>query len=166
MSVKKELYELVKAAVTALPEVKTFGHFNNQFDTEEDEQTFNNPAVFFEFADLPWQPSQLQSFNPQGTQQQKSEACQFTLHISYWSHEEEEDKFLALLDLVGKVYGGVTTIESANINPIQRLNDEDSNDHTEPIVWKTTFATMLTEQGIAKPVSPVSPSVNVQTSNS
>lgn len=164
MSVKLELYQLVKAAVE--PFVQTFGHFNNQFDTEADECPFNNPAVFFEFSDLPWAPSQLQSFNPQGTQQQKSEECQFTLHISYWDHEDEEDKFLSLLALVGKVYRAVTTIESDNINPIQRINDEDDVDHREPIVWKTTFSTMLTECGVAKPATPVTPAVNVKTSNS
>ena len=166
MSVKLELYQLVKAAVMAIPEVETFGHFNNQFDTEEEECPFNNPAVFFEFADLPWQPSQLRAFNAAGTQQQKSESCQFTLHIGYWSHEDEDDKFSGLLALVGKIYEAVTMVESPNINPIQRLNDEDDNAHREPIVWKTTFSTMLTEPGIVKPVQPVTAYVNIQTSNS
>jgi hypothetical protein len=166
MSVKRELYELVKAAVEAIPEIKTFSHFNNQFETEAEECPFNNPAVFFQFVDMPWQPSQLQGFNAQGTQQQQTDDCQFTLHISYWSHEDEEDKFLALLDIADKVYRAVANIESGSINPLQRINDEDDPDHREPIVWRTTFATMLTEQGIAKPVSPVTASVNVQTSNS
>lgn len=165
MSVKRELYELVKAAVTAIPEIETFGHFNNQFETEEGECPFNNPAVFFEFNETVWQPSQLQETNAQGTQQQLSENCQFTLHISYWSHDDEEDKFLSLLDLVDGVYRAVANIQSENINPIQRLGDEDDNAHREPIVWKTTFVTMLSEYGIAKAVTPITAAINVQTSN-
>lgn len=165
MSVKIELYQLVKAAVEAIPEVETFGHFNNQFDTENQEEPFNNPAVFFEFSDLPWQPSQQSSYNAQGTQQQKSESCQFTLHISYWSNNPEEDKFLGVLGIADKVYRAIANIESENINPIQRLNDGDDTAHREPIVWTTTFATMLTEPGVAEAVSPVTADVNVQTGN-
>ena len=174
MSVKIELYNLVKAAVEGIltddPEpvrvIKTFGHFNNQFNTEAEEQPFNNPAVFFQFTEMPWQPSQHSSFNAQGTQQQESESLQFTLHISYWSHNPEEDKFLSLLDVVDKVYRALANIESDTINPLQRINDEDDPDHTEPMVWQTTFSTMVVEKGIENNKTGVSPvNVNVQTGN-
>ena len=166
MSVKIELYNLVKTAIGTIQEVETFGKFNNQFNTEAEECPFNNPAVFFEFNEVEWKPSQLQTINAQGTQQQQTDRLEFTLHISYWDHKDEEDKYLALLDIVDKVYRVITNIQSENINPIQRITESDDPDHTEPIVWQTTFATMLTEQGIAKNVTGVTTSVNVQTSNS
>jgi len=165
MSVKIELYNLVKAAIATVPEVETFGKFNNQFNTENEEQPFNNPAVFFQFSEIPWLPSMLDSFNSQGTQQQKTESLQFTLHISYWSHTPEEDKFLSLLGIVDKVHRALANIESNNINPLQRVSEEDDPDHTEPIVWQTTYSTMATEQGIAKNVSSVTPVIIVTPSN-
>lgn len=165
MSVKIELYNLVKAAVSTVPEIKTFGHFNNQFATERDEQPFNNPAVFFQFVDVPWLPSSLAVANPNASQEQKSQPVQFTLHISFWDHKNEEDKFLGLLDVVDKVYRAVANIESNNINPIQRINDEDDPDHTEPIVWRTTFSTMLSECGKALNVAPINPGIKIITLN-
>jgi hypothetical protein len=166
MSVKIELYNKVKEAIGTIPEIKTFGHYNNQFNTEEEELPSNNPAVFIEFSNMSWSPSMQASFNARGTQQQKSEALQFTLYISYWSHEEEEDRFLSLLGIVDKVYRALANIESDNINPLQRVSEEDDSDHTEPIVWRTTFSTMVTEPGVLKNVSDVYPvSVNVQTGN-
>lgn len=149
MSVKVELYNLIKTAIDTIPEIETFGKFNNQFETESDEQPFNNPSVFLQMSEISWLPQSNPGFNSGQTNMQKSEEFQFTLHIGYWSHEDEEDKFLALLDLVDKVYRAITSIESDNINPIKRISEVDDSDHTEPIVWQTTFSTMLTEGGVA-----------------
>ena len=149
MSVKKELYLLIKAAIATIPAIETFGKFNNQFETEDQEQSFNNPSVFLEMSEIDWLPQSQNAFNSGQTQIQQSEEFQFTLHIGYWSHEDEEDKFLALLDLVDEVYRAITSIESDNINPIKRVSEVDDSDHTEPIVWQTTFSTMLSECGVA-----------------
>jgi len=165
MSVKKELYLLIKSAVTAIPSVETFGKFNNQFETEEDECPFNNPSVFIEMSEIPWLPQSQNAFNSGQTQEQESEEFQFTLHIGYWSQEDEEDKFLALLDLVDEVYRAITSIESVNINPIKRVSEVDDTDHTEPIVWQTTFSTMLTECGVATNETAQTVDVVVNSSN-
>jgi len=165
MGVKKELYTLVKQAVEAIPSVETFGKFNNQFDTEEDECPFNMPAVFFSFESVQWRPSSTAYANSPHTPQQKSDEVFFTLRIAYWSHEDEEDKFLALIDLVDEVYRAVTGLESDYINPIQRVQDIDEVNHTEPVVWQTVFSTMLTEAAVAKNYSPVTATPVVLTSD-
>lgn len=163
MSAKIELYTLVKDAVEAIADVSYFGKFNNQFETEDREHALPYPCVLFEFTDIAWQPSMLIPFNAQGTQQQKTESLQFTLHIAYWDHRDENDKYLSLLDIVDKVYRALANIDSDSVNPLQRVSEGDDSNHTEPIVWRTTFATMLTEKGIEKAVSSVSPGVTINT---
>lgn len=165
MSVKLELYNLIKTAIATVTEVETFGKFNNQFNTEDQECPFNNPSVFFEFAEIGWQEQSTQYQNSNSTQQQKSGELQFTLHIGYWSHEDEEDKFLALLELVHKIHIAVTGIQSDNINPIKRLNEIDDSDHTEPIVWRVIYSTMITESGEELNVTPESVAVQVDINN-
>lgn len=163
MSVKLELYQLIKSKIEAIPSVKTFGKYNNQFDTEQQEQPFNNPAVFFSFEPLAWFPASTAHVNSNATQQQKTETCLFTLRISYWSHKPESDKYEELLALVDEVYRAVASAESENINPIQRINEEDDADHTEPIVWTCTFATMLTEPGVDNNTTGVTVTPIIQT---
>lgn len=165
MSVKKELYLLIKAAITAIPTVEMFGKFNNQYETEDTEQSFNNPSVFLEMSEIVWLPQSQPAFNSGQTQMQKSEEFQFTLHIGYWSHEDEEDKFLAALDLVDEIYRAITSIESDNINPIKRVSEVDDSDHTEPLVWRTTFSTMLSECGVDTNETAKTVDVIIQSSN-
>lgn len=165
MSAKIELYNLVKEAIATIPEVKKFGKFNNQFDTEGDEVPFLYPAVFYELSSIRWQPSMLSYPNAKETQQQKSEPIEFSLHVGYWSHEDEDTKYLALLEIVEKVYRAVSNIESDIINPCQRVSEDEDNNHTEPYVWTITFSTMLTERGQAYDIVEVSPNIKINASN-
>ena len=165
MSVKKDLYLLVKTAIGTIPEVKTFGKFNNQFATEEVEQPFNNPSVFFAFEAIPWQPSSTAYANSNATAQQKSELVEFALHIGYWTNDSEEDKFLGLLDLEEKIYRAITNLQGDNIGPVQRVSEIDAQDHTEPLVWQVNYSTMLTERGAANNTTAVNATPVVTTLN-
>ena len=90
MSVKLDIFNDIVTEINKISEVETVELWNSQLENLTEETAFNFPAVFIEFAEIPWtttnqQPSAL---GTQGnvTKEQKGDGTLITLHIGIFCY--------------------------------------------------------------------------------
>ncbi len=147
--------DIVTSIQTNVTEIETVGLWNSQFDNEPDETAFNYPAVFIEFATIPWDvtnlnPSRLTAEGNKSKEQKGGESI-IILHIGF-SHLENETISFPIIDpIIQKVYFAVQGLQGDFYKPLLRLEDRQDVDHDRVIDWQTDFKTMLTQCGEEDP---------------
>ena len=152
MSVKLELYQAVKAKLQTLTFIENVLHYNGQdLNNYQQEKAMRFPQAWIQISNVTWKPSSQQSDNLNRTQQQKSEVVALTIYYaSEINLNDDTDTFEDHLTAIDLIYRALTMMETDNINPLQRVSEDDIPNNENVRIWSQTFTTMLTEQAVSK----------------
>lgn len=152
MSVKLDIFNDIVTAIETLPDIHTVELWNSQLENESDEKPFNFPAVFIEFADIPWTTTNLRpsALGTQGniTNEQKGEGALITLHISFSQLENETVSFPLIDPIIDKVYFKIQGLTKEDkYKPLLRVAERQDTDHDRVIDWQMDFMTLIFQCG-------------------
>lgn len=160
MSVKLDIFNDIVTAVEAIVDINnvkvinTVELWNSQLENESDEKPFNYPAVFIEFAEIPWtstnqQPSTLGNVG-NVTKEQKGVDSLIIIHIAHSQLEDETISF-PIIDVVNdKVYFAIQGLfVNQKYSPILRVAERQDTDHDRIIDWQMDFLTTMFQCGEA-----------------
>jgi hypothetical protein len=127
MSVKADIVKSIKARLLKYGAAKTVDIFNENL-THEDKESYDLPAVFVEFASMPWQAYQ------KGTQK-----GEFTigLHIIVDDYSQDLDKFFDPIELVHQYMEGFTPTGASG--KMTRTNEDQDTDHERVADWTAFY---------------------------
>lgn len=146
MSVKKDVYQAIKTALTEITEIRNVRHYNGQ-DLTNFQQDISSrfPQAWIQLTSIDWQPSELVSHNENRTRQQKSANVQITVYLGTFSLNEDDETFESDLDLIDLIYRKLTMLDGANFTPLQRVSESDIPTNNNVRMWAQVYDTMLTE---------------------
>lgn len=154
MSAKLDIFnDIVTELESKVPEIETTGIWNNQFDNEAGEISFNFPAVFIEFAEIPWTSTNLNpsKVGSQGdvTKEQKGEGALITLHAGFSKLEDETESFPTIDALLEKIYFAIQGLgkDKDYYSPLLRVAERQDTDHNRVIDWQQDFMTTMFQSG-------------------
>lgn len=143
---RKLLFDTIKAALLAIQDgqgnsvIQCVERWNNQVEYAEEEQPFNCPAVFIEFAPIPWRTLQ------RGVREAD---VQITLHVvidSRVGHWSDTDLVFEFLDTIHTALFGLHITEGKrtmdSLSIVQSVTD---NDHGELEDNKETYTCHVTD---------------------
>ncbi|MBQ7820457.1 MAG: hypothetical protein IJ341_12260 [Bacteroidales bacterium] len=117
---RKQLYKFIEERLNELGDIKHIDIWNNQLTYPEEEQAFDTPAVFVEFAPIKW--------DLLGRGAREADVT-FVLHIATDSREEKWSDNIEVFDLLDKISGaliGQYNDEGINaITPGESITDSD-----------------------------------------
>lgn len=151
MSAKLDIFNDIVTELKKISEIETIELWNSQLENEPAEISFNFPAVFIEFADLPWtstnqQPSRL-GVEGNVSKQQKGGGALITLHIAFSQIEDETISFPIISPTIDKVYFAIQGLNRDFYGPLLRIAERQDTDHNRVIDWQMDFNTMMFECG-------------------
>lgn len=151
MSAKLDIFNDIVTELEKISEIETIELWNNQLDNENKEISFNFPAVFIEFADLPWtstnqQPSRLGT-EGNVSKQQKGIGALIILHIAFAPLEKETVSFPIISPIIDEVYFAVQGLQGTFYSPLLRIAERQDTDHDRVIDWQMDFNTTMFECG-------------------
>lgn len=155
MSAKLNLYKdyLVQIKTKAL-DVETTGLWNNQFDAENEKliAQINFPAIYIEFAAVPWDQTLQQTANQASganplSKVQKTGNCVITIHHGFNPLGDVDLSFAEILPQIESVYFALQNMEGDEYNPLRRIGERQDTDHGRIIDWQTDFGTQLSQLG-------------------
>lgn len=158
MSVKLDIFNDIVAAIEAIVDINdvrvinTVELWNSQLENEEEEIPFNFPAVFIEFAEIPWtstnqQPSTL---GAQGnvTKEQKGVNALVMIHIAHSQLENETVSFPIIDAINDTVYFAIQGLfKNEKYSPLLRTTELQDTDHDRVIDWQMGFLTTMFQCG-------------------
>ena len=151
MSSKLDIFNDIVTEVKKISDIQTVELWNSQLVNEDKETAFNYPAVFIEFADIPWtstnqQPSKLGG-EGDVTKQQKGGGALITIHIAFSQLENETVSFPKISPIIDKVYFAIQKLSGTFYGPLLRVAERQDTDHDRVIDWQMDFNTMMFECG-------------------
>ena len=164
MGVKLDLYNGIVTALKAITEttatdgskrsIETVGIWNNQFDRESEEIAFNFPAIFIEFASIPWtttnqQPIRSGSNASNISKEQKAPGTLLTLHCGFSELDNATDSFPIIEPILEKIYFAIQGVEVNHATALLRGEERQDTEHSRVIDWQIDFSTMLIQAGQA-----------------
>ena len=151
MSVKLDIFNDIVTEINKISEVETVELWNSQLENLTEETAFNFPAVFIEFAEIPWtttnqQPSAL---GTQGnvTKEQKGDGTLITLHIAFSQLEDETVSFPLISPIIDKVYFAIQGLTGEFYKPLLRVAERQDTDHERVIDWQMDFSALIFQCG-------------------
>lgn len=151
MSAKLDIFNDIVTEINKISEIEIVELWNSQLVNEDKETPVNFPAVFIEFADIPWtstnlKPSKLGS-EGDVTKQQKGEGALITLHITFSELENETVSFPKISPTIDKVYFAIQKLSGTFYGPLLRVAERQDTDHDRVIDWQMDFNTTIFECG-------------------
>ena len=155
MSAKLDIFNDIVTEIKKISDIQTVELWNSQLVNEDKETPFNFPAVFIEFADIPWtstnqQPSKLGG-EGDVTKQQKGDGTLITLHIAFSQYENETVSFPIISPIIDKIYFAIQELTGTFYGPLLRVAERQDTDHDRVIDWQMDFNTMMFECGELDP---------------
>lgn len=157
---KKYTFEKIKERLIAkVPELKTIGLFNNQFEKESENNPIGFPALFVEFDSIDWRSQQ------RGIQIGLS-VIRFhigveTYKTNFSGEQIWEPNDLEFLELVEKIHVAIHGFDDVNFTPLLRVAESQNTDHDNVIVWDVVYQSQITDTGaetrFSKPLIEVDP---------
>jgi len=154
---KLELFKAVETAIKAIVDsdgntvVKEFGLWNNQFDHEREETSFNFPAVFLEFASLPWELSKINPIKSGElgniVKEQKGGPGVIVIHCGFSYMRDNEQAFEDLEPKLELIYFAIQGLQGELFNPLQRIDERQDVEHNRVQDWQMDFSSILTQCG-------------------
>jgi len=128
--------------------VNTVDIWNNQFDNEAIETSFNYPAVLIEFSELEWSPlAAAGGYNTDATEEQRSKECVMVLHIGHSHLEHAGTSFSAMHAVNQAVYFAVQNMNTSLYGPLLRIRERQDTNHGRVIDWQMDFRFTLAQTG-------------------
>lgn len=157
MSAKLDIFNDITTKLEAILDsndkriIQTIGIWNNQFDNEAEEDAFNYPAVFIEFAEIPWTSTNQppSSLGSQGnvSKEQKGVGALITLHAGF-SHLEDETTSFPIIDATLElIYFAIQGLTGTYYQPLLRSAELQDTDHNRVIDWQQGFTTTMLQGG-------------------
>jgi len=157
MSAKLNLYKDFLVAVKAIPEIQTVGLWNSQFDEENERQLaqVNFPAVYIEYASIPWtqtlQQAQNQSTGVQPVaKEQDAKGVIITIHQGFSKLEDVDVSYAKIETVINKVYFALQDLAGDEYERLHRIAERQDINHGRIIDWQTDFTTQLQQLGEEK----------------
>ena len=157
MSAKLDIFNDIVTKIESIVDtdnvrvINTVELWNSQLDNLKEEIPFNFPAVFIEFAEIPWtttnqQPSTL---GAQGdvTKEQKGDGALITLHIAFSQLEDETVSFPIISPIIDKVYFAIQGLTGTFYKPLLRVAERQDTDHDRVIDWQMDFTALIFQCG-------------------
>lgn len=133
------LYLAIKDRAAEFEEIKTFGLFNNQFEKEEQEASFQYPALFIDFEPYDFKDNG----GNLGTQTYK---CEVVFYLGFQTKGQSDIEILSLKQrLFAHFHGFSPSDKDANIGILKRDKEKKDNDHDNVQVYETTYSCMLSD---------------------
>jgi len=157
MSVKLQVFNAIEKAIKdKVPDVLTFGLWNNQFEHMNEEKQFNFPCVFVEFGGLTWVP-QVPNGRRQalGTgnvgKEQKADSAIITLHCGFFRLDDVDVSFPKIDPIIEKIYFAVQGLgfDENNFGSLIRIEERHDTDHDMIIDWQQDFRCLMQQGGQA-----------------
>lgn len=153
MSAKLALYNAIKTKVLAMLDdqetpatiVKTFGHWNNQFDRINEEIQFLFPSVFIEFQSIDWK-TDVGVDQKNQTQQQRGD-CNVILHIGCENKKDESDSFPEDIAIIDSIHDQLNGLQGTQFTPLKRISENDDTNKNNIRHWQIAYNTRLHEKG-------------------
>lgn len=144
---KEIIFEKIKARIVArVPEIKTFGLFNNQFNTEKQVNAFTYPAMFVEFGSIDWK-----------TQQRRIQVgnCKIMFHVgvetlktdSFANRIDKPSTDLEILLLLKKIHTAIQGFDDELFTPLARVDEQQNTDHDGVLSWIVSYSSQLSDDG-------------------
>ena len=151
MSAKLDIFNDIVTEINKIADIHTVELWNSQIINEDKETPFNFPAVFVEFADIPWTSTNLKPAKLGGegdvTKQQKGGGALIMLHIAFSQLENETVSFPKISPIIDKVYFAIQGLNGTFYGPLLRVAERQDTDHDRVIDWQMDFNTMMFECG-------------------
>ena len=151
MSAKLDIFNDIVTEIRKITDIETVELWNSQLVNEDKETSFNFPAVFIEFADIPWTSTNLKPSKLGGegdvTKQQKGAGALITLHIVFSQLENETVSFPIISPIIDKIYFAIQGLTGTFYGPLLRVAERQDTDHDRVIDWQMDFNTMMFECG-------------------
>lgn len=151
MSAKLDIFNDIVTELEKITEIETIELWNSQLENESDEIPFNFPAVFIEFALIPWTTTnQLPpTIGTQGDIQgeQKGVDSLITIHIAFSQLEDETVSFPIISPVIDKVYFAIQKLSGDFYSALLRVEERQDTDHDRVIDWQMDFLTTLFQCG-------------------
>ena len=155
MSAKLDIFNDIVTEINKIADIQTVELWNSQLVNEDKETPFNFPAVFVEFADIPWTSTNLNPSKLGGegdvTKQQKGDGTLIMLHITFSQLENETVSFPKISPIIDKVYFAIQGLTGTFYGPLLRVAERQDTDHDRVIDWQMDFNTMMFECGELDP---------------
>lgn len=157
MSAKLDIFNDIVTAVEAIIDtdgvrvINTVELWNSQLENETEEIPFNFPAVFIEFAEIPWTstnkapPASSSVGNIIG--EQKGEDALIILHIAFSQLENETVSFPIISPIIDQVYFKVHKLSGDFYSELLRSAERQDTDHNRVIDWQMDFLTTMFQCG-------------------
>jgi hypothetical protein len=157
-TVKKDLYQAIKAALESVTTIKNVMHYNGQdLNNFEQENSKRFPQCWIQLTSTTWLPSELDAYNKNETRQQKSEAATITIYLATFSLNDDDDTFEADLDVVDEIYRALTNLDGALFSPLQRASEADVPTNNNVRIWTQEYTTKLTEPPVEAGLTDAAP---------
>ena len=151
MSAKLDIFNDIVTELDKIKEIETKAIWNNQFDNETEETSFNYPVVFIEFATIPWDVTSLRPprLGSEGNKrkEQKAPGTIITLHIGFSKLEDQTQSFIENDPLLDKVYFAIQDLTGDFYTPLLRVAERQDTDHDRVIDWQMDFTTQMSQCG-------------------
>ena len=158
MSVKLDIFNDTVTAIKGIVDVNsvrvinTVGLWNSQFETEEEEIPFNFPAVFIEFAEIPWTSTNQppSTLGPQGNvaKEQKGVGALVMLHIGHSQLDDETVSFPIIDAVNDTVYFAIQGLfKNEKYSPLLRLSEIQDVNHGRVTDLQMGFLTTMFQCG-------------------
>ena len=115
-----ELYNVLKTQLETLTEFKNFGLWNNQFEREKENVSFNYPCCFVEFTNIEY------SDYLNGVQDCRMDV---NIHLGFKSYKTEDLDFLDLKQIANEKLQGFSSTLTPYNTKLLRRSEIESYDH-------------------------------------
>lgn len=151
MSAKLDIFNDIITEIEKISDIQTVELWNSQLANEAVEIPVNFPAVYIEFAEIPWtstnqQPSRSGSIGDV-SKQQKGEGALVILHIAFSQLNDETVSFPEISPIIDKIYLAIQGLNNDFYGPLLRVAERQDTDHDRVIDWQMDFSTMIFECG-------------------
>ncbi len=156
MGLKLDQYNAIITAIKGITtagkrDINHVGLWNNQPDHENDQIPVNYPAVYIEFASIPWNTTNLKSPNLGATgniiKEQKSDIVVIVLHCVFAPLSDVDISFPEIEPILEKIYFAIQGLESLCAQPLLRSAERQDPDHDRVLDWQMDFVSSYQQAG-------------------
>lgn len=131
-----------------MPLFVRIGIWNEQIENEKEEHAFNYPAVFVQFASLPWRTKQnAGGFQSPTQEEQQSDEAIITIHICHRYLQNETLSFPLIHPINQQVYFALQGQNTEDFGPMLRVDERQDTDHDGAIDWQMDFKVPMVQLG-------------------
>lgn len=149
MGAKIEIYnDIVARLIAKVPELKTIGKWNNQFENTGKEEAFKYPACFISYSSLQWDAAKNITAGANQLQAQQMGNSIITIYLGFEQYVDETDSWPLIEPIIHKVWQylqGYAKAGQQYYGPFMRIEEREDSSHDSVIIWAMDFTCQVSE---------------------